>query len=68
MLQYIQNDYNILETIPGHTKPVGKHANIVKNNIWRVMEKDKDNPKEYLFVHCEPGVLVAGRKYLNQHF
>jgi hypothetical protein len=46
--------YEILESIEGHCKHVGKDAGIIKNPMWKV----QDETGEFFVMHCEPGVLV----------
>lgn len=46
--------YNIIESIDGHSKHMGKDAGIIKNPMWKVM----DETGEYYIMYCEPGVLV----------
>jgi hypothetical protein len=46
--------YNIVESIEGHCKYMGKDAGIIKNPMWKV----QDETGEYYIMYCEPGVLV----------
>jgi hypothetical protein len=46
--------YNIVESIEGHCKHMGKDAGIIKNPMWKV----QDETGEYYIMYCEPGILV----------
>jgi hypothetical protein len=46
--------YNVLEYFKGHCNPRGRDANVYKNPIWKIQEKDK----EYLIMYCEKDTLV----------
>ena len=35
---YIQNGYKIIECNNGHSKPIGIHANKLKNPFWRLID------------------------------
>jgi hypothetical protein len=46
--------YNIVESIEGHCKHMGKDAGIIKNPMWKV----QDETGEYYIMYCEPAILV----------
>jgi hypothetical protein len=55
--QLIENKkYEVTEYIEGHYYNIGHDANIMKNPIWRV--KEKDNGKEYLLMYCEKDTVI----------
>jgi len=45
--------YEVVEYIEGHIKTTGATANIMKNPMWKILEKGK----EYLILYCENDVL-----------
>jgi len=49
MDDFVNKNYQVIETILGHY-PRFKHANIMKNPLWRILA---DN-KEKLLMYCEP--------------
>lgn len=49
----IINKYEVIEYINGHYSTMGHDANIIKNPIWRIKEKDK----EYILIYCEKDTL-----------
>jgi hypothetical protein len=52
----ITEKYNVIEYIDGHYYKTGKDANIMKNPLWRV--KEKEDGKEVLLMYCENETLV----------
>ena len=50
---YIEQNYNVIEYINGHCKNVGKHANVIKNPLWKIQE----NGEEYLLMYCEKDTI-----------
>jgi hypothetical protein len=48
--------YEVIEYIEGHYSYIGHDANIMKNPIWRV--KEKETGKEYLLMYCEKDTIV----------
>lgn len=66
--QMIENKkYEVIEYIEGHYYTIGQDANIMKNPMWRV--KEKENGKEYLLMYCEKDTIVKlcdkGYKFIN---
>lgn len=54
--QMIENKkYEVIEYIEGHYSYIGQDANIMKNPIWRV--KEKENGKEVLLMYCEKDTI-----------
>jgi hypothetical protein len=51
---YVENGYKIVESNKGHSKPLGIHANQLKNPFWRLMD---DNNEEIIVMHCEKDTL-----------
>ena len=47
--------YDVIEYIEGHYYATGKDANIMKNPIWRV--KEKESGKEILLMYCEKDTI-----------
>jgi hypothetical protein len=55
--QMIENKkYEVIEYIEGHYYTIGQDANIMKNPMWRV--KEKENGKEYLLMYCDKDIVV----------
>jgi len=50
---YIEQNYNVIDYIEGHCKNVGKHANVIKNPLWKIQE----NGEEYLLMYCEKDTI-----------
>jgi len=40
-----------VEFIPGHTKPMGRHSNVMKNPLWKIK---MDNGETKILMQCEP--------------
>lgn len=51
--KYVNENYNVLEYIPGHYSALGQDANIMKNPMWRIIE----NGEEYILMYCEKDTL-----------
>lgn len=51
---YIQNGYKIIEYNKGHSKPIGIHANKLKNPFWRLIDL---NNEELILMYCETNTL-----------
>ena len=48
--------YEVIEYIEGHYYKIGQDANIMKNPMWRV--KEKETGKDYLLMYCEKDTIV----------
>ena len=49
----IVEKYDVIEYFAGHYMTVGQDANIMKNPIWKIKEKEK----EYLLMYCEKDTI-----------
>lgn len=50
---YIEENYQVIEYIPGHYTDVGKGSYVMKNPIWKVLIGDKT----YYLLYCENDIL-----------
>lgn len=57
MNRYVRENYHVVESILGHY-PRYKHANIMKNPLWKIIENNGPNvPKEKILMYCEPNTF-----------
>ena len=50
---YIEENYQVIEYIPGHYTDVGKDSHVMKNPVWKVLIGDKS----YYLMYCEKDIL-----------
>lgn len=50
---YIEENYQVIEYIPGHYTDIGKGSYVMKNPIWKVLISDKI----YYLLYCENDIL-----------
>jgi len=75
MYEYINTEIfknnNVIGCINGHTIPIGRHANIMKNPMWIILEENE----EIFLMYCEPNKIVKLcrnayikiKEYENEH-
>ncbi len=50
---YVEENYQVIEYIPGHYTDVGKDSHVMKNPVWKVLIGDKT----YYLMYCEKDIL-----------